>query len=281
MLRRLLRNRAWPLAAWTAATLAFLYLPIFTLVVYSFNRSRLNLAWQGFTFDWYRLLWRDHALMQAAGNSIYIAFIVTILSILLGTIGAWALYRYRFPFSGLLAAGVAVPLIVPEVIMGVSLLIFFSFADQWGNRLLGSHHLGLGYTTIIIAHATFCFPFVLIAVHARLIGMDPALEEAAMSLGATPMQALRLIIVPYLLPAIFSGGLMAFTLSMDELIVTHFVTGPSSATLPLKIFGMARVGLNPTLNAISTLFIVGTAILVFVGGVVQHRAAAVSRRSVA
>lgn len=248
--------------------LAFLYLPIAPLIVYSFNKSRLNVAWQGFTLDWYRQLVHDRPLMMAAWNSLYVAGFVTLLSVLLGTFGAWAMYRYRFPLSKLLTAGVAVPLIVPEVIMGVSLLIFFSMTK-----------VSLGFVTIIIAHTTFCFPFVLIAVHARLVGMDPALEEAAMSLGATPFQALLRVIIPYLLPAIFSGALMAFTLSMDELIVTYFVAGPRSATLPLKIFGMARVGLNPTLNAISTLFIVGTAVLVFIGAVVQHRTAGSAQRS--
>ncbi len=248
--------------------LTFLYLPIAPLIVFSFNRSKLNLKWEGFTTDAYRRLWHDEPLMHAAGNSLFIAIIVTILSVCLGTMGAQALYRYRFPFAKLVTTSVAIPLIVPEVIIGVSLLIFFSVAK-----------FTFGYTTIIIAHTTFCFPFVLIAVHARLVGMDPALEEAAMSLGATPTKALWLVIIPYLLPAIFSGALMAFTLSMDELIVTYFVAGPDSTTLPLKIFGMAKVGLNPTLNAISTIFIVGTAILVFIAAIVQHRAASTSHRS--
>ena len=248
--------------------LVFLYLPVFALIVFSFNRSKLNLRWEGFSFDAYRQIWNDRPLMQAAENSIGIALIVTVISVCLGTLGARALYRYRFPMAGLLATGIAIPLIVPEVIMGVSLLIFFSFT-----------HFALGYTTIIIAHTTFCFPFVLIAVHARLVGMDPALEEAAMSLGATPAKTLFLVIIPYLLPAIFSGALMAFTLSMDELIVTYFVASARSATLPLKIFGMARVGLNPSLNAISTVFIVGTAILVFIFAVVQHRTSSNPQRS--
>jgi spermidine/putrescine transport system permease protein len=260
---------SWLLAAWTIAMLGFLYLPILPLIANSFNRSPRSLDWQGFTLDWYSKLWSDRPLMDAAWNSILIAMVVTLLSVILGTIGAWALYRYRFPMSKLITTGIAMPLIVPEVIMGVSLLIFFSFAK-----------VSLGFATIIIAHTTFCFPFVLIAVHARLAGMDGSLEEAALSLGATPMKALLLVIVPYLLPAIVSGALMAFTLSMDELIVTYFVAGPRSATLPLKIFGMAKVGLSPTLNAISTLFIVGTAVLVFIGAIVQHRSASAWQRNV-
>jgi spermidine/putrescine transport system permease protein len=151
--------------------------------------------------------------------------------------------------------------------MGVSLLIFFVVIFGWGNQWLArwgveGDPLGLGYLTVIIAHVTFCFPFVLIAVRARLAGADPSLEEAAMDLGATPLKAFWLVIVPYLLPAVISGALMAFTLSLDELIVTYFTTGPNSATLPIKVFGMAKVGLDPRLNAISAIFIVSIAVMV-------------------
>jgi spermidine/putrescine transport system permease protein len=146
---------------------------------------------------------------------------------------------------------VAVPVMMPEIIMGISLLVFFS-----------SVALPLGFTTVIIAHVTFCFPFVLIAVQARLAGLDPALEEAALDLGSTPLHAFWLVIVPCLRPAIVSGALMAFTLSMDEVVVTYFTASPSSTTLPLRIFGMAKVGLNPMLNALSALFIVATAAIV-------------------
>jgi spermidine/putrescine transport system permease protein len=142
-------------------------------------------------------------------------------------------------------------MIIPEIIMGISLLIFFKTVD-----------LDLGFATVIIAHVTFCFPFVLIAVQARLAGLDPSLEEAAMDLGATPLKAFFHVMVPYLLPAIVSGALMAFTLSMDEMIVTYFTRGPTSETLPIKVYGMAKVGLNPILNTISTVFILGTALLV-------------------
>jgi spermidine/putrescine transport system permease protein len=138
-------------------------------------------------------------------------------------------------------------MVMPEIVMGIGLLVFFTVL-----------HLRLGFLTVIIAHITFCFPFVLVAVQARLIGLDPALEEAALDLGATPAQAFRLVIVPALRPAIVAGALLAFTLSMDELIVTFFTAGPASATLPLRVFGMAKVGLNPMLNALSALFIVIT-----------------------
>ena len=240
---------------WTVAVLTFLYLPIVLLVVYSFNASRLNITWQGFTLQWYRALWHNDPLIDSLNNSLIIAAITTVISVILGTAAAWVLDRYRFPLGRAVVGLIYVPIIIPEVIMGISLLILFAIVSQHVP-------LGLGFTTVILSHVTFCFPFVMVAVQARLAGLDPSLEEAAMDLGATPMRAFFRVIVPYLLPAIISGALMAFTLSMDELIVTYFTTGPRSVTLPIKVFGMAKVGLNPMLNAISAIFIAGTALLI-------------------
>ena len=256
------------LGSWTALVFLFLYLPIALLVIYSFNTSRLNIQWEGFTWQWYEQMWENRALIRSLRNSLIVAAWTTVISVILGTAGAWLLYRYRFPLRRLFNTLIFIPMVIPEIIMGVSLLIFFAVVNNNGNDLLArwfevrSSPLGLGFTTIVIAHVTFCFPFVLVAVQARLAGLDPALEEAAMDLGATPLQAFRLIMIPYLLPAIISGGLMAFTLSMDELIVTYFVQSASSATLPVKIFGEVKKGLNPMLNAISAIFIAATAILV-------------------
>jgi spermidine/putrescine transport system permease protein len=236
---------------WTIAVLAFLYLPILLLVVFSFNDSKLNLHWTGFTTKWYGLLLENQVLLQAFKNSLIVASATTVLSVFIGTSAAWLLYRYRFPAQQMLGLLIFIPMVMPEVLMGVSLLVLFV-----------SLGIPLGYTTLIIAHTTFCFPFVLVGVQARLQGIDPSLEEAALDLGATPLQAFWLVIVPYLKPAIVAGGLMAFTLSFDEYIVTVFTSGADSQTLPLKVYGMVRVGLNPQLNALSTLFIAATAILV-------------------
>jgi spermidine/putrescine transport system permease protein len=236
---------------WTAGVLVFLYLPIFVLAVYSFNTSRLNLQWEGFTFQWYRELWANDPLTRAAQNSFIIACLTTVFSILLGTAGAWLMYRYRFRGARAIRTLAAAPMVMPEILMGISLLVFFATIG-----------LPLGITTVVIGHVTFSFPFVLLAVQARLQGLDPALEEAALDLGATPARAFWLVIVPSLRPAIIAGGLMAFTLSWDELIVTFFTASAGSATLPLRIFGMAKVGLNPMLNALSVLFIVATTALV-------------------
>ena len=161
------------------------------------------------------------------------------------------LHRYRFNGSRFIHTLIAAPMAMPEVLMGVSLLIFFT--------LVG---LRLGFITVILAHITFCFPFVLVAVQARLRGLDPALEEAALDLGATPIQAFCRVILPNLQPAVVAGSLLAFTLSLDELIVTFFTAGPGSATLPLKIFGLARVGLNPKVNALSAILVLATALAV-------------------
>jgi spermidine/putrescine transport system permease protein len=235
------------LRAWTVGVMVFLYLPIAVLVAYSFNASRLNLSWQGFTLDWYRQLALNGPLKQAALNSLIVALVTTAVSVVLGTGGAWLLHRHRFPGARLIETLVAVPMVMPEILLGISLLVLFATAG-----------VDLGFTTVIIGHVTFSFPFVLVAVQARLRGMDPALEEAALDLGATPWRAFRLVILPYLRPAIAAGGLMAFTLSWDELIVTFFTADAASATLPLRIFGLAKVGLNPMINALSALFVLAT-----------------------
>jgi spermidine/putrescine transport system permease protein len=245
---------------WTALVMVFFYLPIVILVGYSFNSSRLNIVWESFTFRWYAAIFQDAVLVASLWNSLYVALVTTVLAVVLGTGGAWLLFRYRFPGVRLLSTLVFIPMIIPEVIMGVSLLIFFV-----------AMQLELGYTTIIISHVTFCFPFVMVAVQARLAGLDPALEEAAQDLGATPWQAFRKILVPYLAPAIVSGALMSFTLSLDELIVTYFTASAGTRTLPLEIFGRVKKGLDPTLNAISTVFILSTVMLVVVTELLKKR----------
>jgi len=248
-----LRLQDWLLGGWTGLVFLFLYAPVAVLVVYSFNASRLSVVWTGFTVEWYGRLGGYTPLLRAAGNSLIIAAVATVLSVILGTAGAWLLHRYAFRAARSLQTLIAIPMVMPEILMGISLLIFFTAV-----------HLSLGFSTVIIGHVTFCFPFVLVAVQARLRGLDPALEEAALDLGATPWRAFWLVIVPCLRPAILAGALMAFTLSFDELIVTFFTTSAASATLPIRVFGMAKVGLNPMLNALSAIFVVGTVVVVLV-----------------
>ena len=243
----------WFCGSWTTLVFAFLYLPIFLLVLFSFNQSKSGFVWEGFTLEWYDALFHNRVLLQSFGNSLLIGTISTAFATLLGTLGAWLLYRYNFPAHRLMETFIFVPMIMPEILMGVSLLVLFVLFS-----------IPLGYFSVIIAHVTFTFPFVLIGMQARLEGMDPSLEEAALDLGATPSQAFFKVILPYLVPAIASGALLAFSLSLDDYIVTVFVTGAESQTLPLKVYGMVRVGLNPQLNALSALGIVLTMGLVFV-----------------
>ena len=247
-------------ATWTGVVFAFFYLPIAILVLFSFNESRLNIVWTGFTLDWYRFLFEDRGLVRTLQNSLIVAAATTVLSVVLGTAGGWLLYRYRYRAATVLETLVFLPMIVPEVILGVSLLILFVTVG-----------LRLGYTTIVISHVTFCFPFVMAAVQARLAGLDPSLEEAALDLGATPPQAFAKVLVPYLMPAIVSGALMAFTLSLDELIVTWFTASAGTRTLPLEIFGRVKKGLDPSLNAISTVFIVFTVFAVALTELLRRR----------
>ena len=249
------------LVGWAVGVFAFLYLPVLVLVAYSFNNTNLGMGWQGWTLRWYGSLFRDASLLAAFKNSLFIAVVTTILSTGMGTAAAWLLHRYRPLRLGPLLGGLTlVPMLLPEVLMGVSLLVWFVFL-----------RLPLGFTTVIIAHVTFCFPFVMVAVRARLDGLDPALEEAARDLGARPWEAFWLVIVPYLRPAIVSGALLSFTLSLDEYIVTVFTNGAGSQTLPQKIFGLAKIGLNPQLNALSTLFLLVSALPAVLGEILRRR----------
>ena len=250
----------WLFGGWTLLVFAFLYIPILLLIIYSFNESKLGIRWTGFTTHWYGVLFQNEVLLTTFKNSMIVACITMVLATFLGTVGAWLMFRYRFPARRALGLLIFIPMVMPEVLMGVSLMVLFFML-----------RIDLGYIAMIIAHTTFCFPFVLVGVQARLEGIDPFLEEAAMDLGATPLQAFWKVIVPYLMPAIISGALMSFTLSFDEYIVSFFLTNAGSQTLPLKVFGMAKKGLSPDLNALSTLFVLGTFLLVLATQFIQSK----------
>lgn len=245
---------------WTVLVFLFLYAPILLLVVYSFNDARMGVQWEGFTLKWYEALFSNAGMINAFKNSLIVASATTLLSTVLGTLGAWMMFRYKFPLKNSLGILIFIPMVMPEVLMGVSLLILFVFFQ-----------MNLGYLTLIIAHTTFCFPFVLVGVQARLQGIDPFLEEAAMDLGASPIQAFFKVILPYLTPAVIAGALMAFTLSFDEYIVTLFTTGAQSQTLPIRVYGMARRGLSPELNALSGIFVLVTMLIVLSTQLIRKR----------
>lgn len=236
------------LAASGMAVYAFLYLPLLIVVVYSFNDSRLNAEWVGFTWHWYKALLEDDAMLKAAGNSLLIAVTASLASTVLGTMAGYALYRYKLK---LLPVLVMAPLAIPEILVGVSLLIFYV-----------SINLTLGLGSIILSHIAFCVGFVAIVVRSRLSGMDESLPEAARDLGATPWQAFRLITLPLIAPGIVAGALLAFTLSIDDFVITFFTAGVGASTLPLQIYSMIKISVTPEVNAISTLLMLLTLFII-------------------
>jgi spermidine/putrescine transport system permease protein len=235
---------------WLAAILAyvFLYAPLVIVVVYSFNDSRLNAQWVGFTLDWYRKLFADEEMLTAARNSLVIGLVASAVSTVLGTMAGFAMYRYRLR---VLPVMVVAPIAIPEILMGVSLLIFFVAIN-----------LTLGLVSITLAHIAFCIGFVAIVVRSRLAGMDESLVEAARDLGATPWRAFRLITLPLIMPGVIAGALMAFTLSIDDFVVTYFTAGADALTLPLKIYTMVKISVTPEVNAVSTLLMLLTLALI-------------------
>jgi spermidine/putrescine transport system permease protein len=235
---------------WVAALLgyAFLYLPLAVVVVYSFNDSTMNARWVGFTLAWYRKLFHDEEMLTAAGNSLLIGVTASAVSTVLGTMAGLAMHRYRLR---LLPVLVVAPIAIPEILMGVSLLIFFVTIN-----------LTLGLVSVILAHIAFCIGFVAIVVRARLSGLDESLVEAARDLGATPRQAFRLVTLPLIMPGVIAGALMAFTLSIDDFVITYFTAGADTMTLPLKIYTMVKVTVTPEVNAVSSLLMLLTLVLI-------------------
>lgn len=250
--------RSSALLAYSLAILAFLYLPLLILALYSFNESRVNAIWTGFTLDWYMSLFKNRRVLEALTNSLFIAIISTTVSTILGTIAAIALNRYQFKYKSVINGLLYLPILIPEIVMGLSLLVLFAQTS-----------VPLGKTTLIIAHITFCLSFVIITVSARLEGMRHEFEQAAMDLYATPWQTFRYITFPLALPGIVAGALIAFTLSIDDFIISFFVAGPNSTTLPLYIYAMVKRGISPEINALSTLLMFATITLIVVAQILQ------------
>lgn len=229
----------------------FLYAPILSLIVYSFNESRLVTVWAGFSFKWYGELFGDRQLMDAAWVSIRVAFYTAWAAVGIGTMAAMLLVRFRrFPGKTLFGGLITAPLVMPEVITGLSLLLLFVFIGE----LIGTPIMrGMG--TIWIAHTTFATAFVTVVVASRLTEMDRSLDEAAMDLGASRPKVFFVITLPLIIPALVAGWLLAFTLSLDDLVIASFVSGPASTTLPMKVFSSVRMGVSPKINALATLWI--------------------------
>lgn len=244
-----MKTSPWLRAAAIAAYV-FLYAPLLIVVVYSFNDSSMNAQWVGFTLKWYDKLLSNNQMLTAAWNSLVIALTASTVSTVLGTMAGYAMYRFR---TKLLPAMVVAPIAIPEILVGVSLLLFFVMLN-----------MTLGMISIILAHIAFCIGFVAIVVRARLAGLDESLIEAARDLGATPWQAFRTVTLPLIIPGVIAGALMAFTLSIDDFVITFFTAGPDSRTLPLIIYTMVKITVTPEINAVSTLLMLLTLVLIVV-----------------
>ena len=251
-----MRRPPWLWCAGLAAYV-FLYAPLVLVVVYSFNDSRLNAQWVGFTFAWYAKLFQNEQMLLAARNSLLIALAASAVSTALGTMAGFSLHRHR---PRLLPALVLATIAIPEILMAVSLLIFFVLLN-----------ITLGMVSIVLAHITFCVGFVALVVRARLAGMDESLTEAACDLGATPAQAFRWVTLPLIMPGIVAGALMAFTLSLDDFVITFFVAGAGASTLPIYIYTLIRVGISPEVNAVSAMMLVVSIVFVSLSFLVARR----------
>lgn len=241
---------------------AFLYLPLAIVVVFSFNNSKLNAEWVGFTLDWYHRLLGNADMLQAAGNSVLIALTAAAMATILGTMAGIAIHRYK---SRVLPGMVFTPVAMPEILLGVSLLVFFLNTAKPALASVGVE-FDLGLATVIIAHITFCIGFVAIIVRARLAGMDESIFEAARDLGASPWQTFRLVTLPLILPGVIAGALMAFTLSIDDFVITFFTSGLGTKTLPLEIYTMIKTAVTPEVNAVSTLLMLLTLAMIVIAG---------------
>jgi spermidine/putrescine transport system permease protein len=242
--------------SWVGAVMLFLYLPLFVLMAFSFNDSKRNVVWRGFTTKYYGKAWENDQLWGAMVNSLTIAFIATIISLVIGTLAAVMLWRFRFPLKGAVDGTMSLPIIVPEICLGVAFLVFFSTIG-WPSALPWPFNMG----AIIIAHITFCFPFVTMVVRARLATFNREQEEAAKDLGASEWQAFRDVLIPHIKPALVSGALLAFTLSLDDFVITFFTSTPGTDTFPVLVYSLVKRGVTPDVNAASTILILLTVVL--------------------
>ena len=248
------------LRAYAILTYCYLYLPILILVIFSFNSQKLNIHWEGFSMEWYSKLFQDQEVLLATQNTLVIALISTLVSTILGTLAALALHRYRFPGYQFAESSLYIAVIIPEVVMGIGLLVFFSQLK-----------VNLGLSTITLSHIAFSIPFVTLVVRARLHGFDRSIEEAAMDLGANGLKTFWHVTLPTIMPGVLAGALLAFTLSLDDYVITFFTAGPGSSTLPLRIYSMIRHAVTPEINALSTLWVVTVFVILVVGRLLQRR----------
>lgn len=238
----------------------FMYAPIVILILFSFNASRYASSWEGFSLRWYQVLFNDRAIGLALRNSLLVAFLATVISTVIGTMAALALERYDFWGKLSFDALLYLPIIIPEIAMAVMLLLFFILT-----------HVQLGLGTVILAHVAFCVSYVAVVVRARVAGLDRTLEEAAQDLYANEWQTFRRVTLPLIMPGIIGGALLAFTLSLDDFVITFFTTGPGTTTLPIQVYGMIKTGVTPEINALSALMLMASVALVVGSLLLQRR----------
>jgi len=274
------RRSPWVTLA-TALVYGFLYAPIFVLILFAFNSSRTNVVFEGVVnqgacgpFYWFCMLFKNGEVLAAARNTLTIAFTSTVVSSVIGTMAALALQRYNFPVKTFSEAALYIPIVIPEIVMGIGILVLFSNLFNWLNtslRLTGDARLSLGLGTVMLAHIAFSIPFVTLVVRARLHGFDKAVEEAAMDLGANEVTTFRRVTLPIIAPGVLSGALLAFTLSLDDFVITFFTNGPGSTTLPIYVYGLLRRIITPEVNALSTVWILTVLVAVFLSQRIESR----------
>lgn len=252
--RRMHRNFALS-TAYAGLVYAFIYIPVVTLIIFSFNNQEANIEWKGFTTKYYLKLFQDYELMSIFGLTVFIAVTVTVLSVLIGTIGAVGLDKFNFKARKIIDSGLYIPIIIPEVVLAVAMLSIMSMI-----------HFPQGTLAIILGHTTLTLPYVVITVRARLAGFDRSIEEASLDLGANKRVTFFRITLPMIMPGVMSGAFLSFTLSLDDFIISNFIAGPKSMTMPIKIYSMLKVGIRPEINALSTiiisLFVIGTVAII-------------------
>jgi len=223
----------------------FLYMPILVLIIFSFNDTKLNILFEGFTFEWYKILPTNNTLLDALKNTLIVAISSTLISTIIGTISAFGLHKFEFKGKKFINEMLYIPIVIPEIVLGISLLSIYTLMN-----------LSLGMVTLIIAHVTFSIPYVIVSVRSSLQGMNPQLEEVSSDLGANNIQTFFKVTLPSIAPGIYSGVLLAFTLSMDDVVISYFTSGPDSNTLPLYIYSMIKSGITPDVNAMFSIIIV-------------------------
>ncbi len=236
------------------------YLPIAVVVVFSFNDSKLPVAWKGFTLHWYQVLLQDHALIEALRNSIVLGVVSCAFAAVIGTLGAIGMARVNYRSKGMMEYLSTVPIMVPEIILGMVFMAFFSLLN-----------LPFGMVTLVIAHTAFCIPYVFTMVKARLVGIDPSLEEAARDLGASPGRTFWDITLPLIMPAVASGCLLSFAMSFDDVVISIFVNGPKLSTLPIKVYTQLKTGVTPEINALCTIILAVVVVVLVVAALLRRR----------